>query len=44
MAANAMQGSLERCLAAEVDDYLNKPIRIDALTKALIRVRPRSVA
>jgi CheY-like chemotaxis protein len=44
MTANAMQGDREQCPAAEVDDYLSKPIRIDALTKALMRVRPRSVA
>jgi CheY-like chemotaxis protein len=44
MTANAMQGDREQCPAAEVDDYLSKPIRIDALTKALMRVPPRSVA
>jgi CheY-like chemotaxis protein len=44
MTANAMQGDREQCPAAEVDDYLSKPIPIDALTKALMRVRPRSVA
>jgi hypothetical protein len=43
MTANAMHGDREQCPAAEVDD-LSKPIRIDALTKALMRVRPRSVA
>ena len=44
MTANAIQGDREQCPAAEVDDYLSKPIRIDAPTKALMRVRPRSAA
>jgi CheY-like chemotaxis protein len=43
MTANTMQGDREECLAAGMDDYLTKPIRIDALTMALMRVAPRSV-
>jgi CheY-like chemotaxis protein len=41
MTANAMQGDREACLAAGMDDYVTKPIRVDALTEALRRVEPR---
>jgi len=39
MTANAMQGDREACIAAGMDDYVTKPIRVDALVQALERVR-----
>jgi PAS domain S-box-containing protein len=39
--ANAMQEEHEACLAAGMDDYLAKPIRLEELAAALRRCRPR---
>ena len=35
MTANAMQGDREACIAGGMDDYVTKPIRVDALVEAL---------
>lgn len=41
MTANVMQGDRERCLASGMDDYLSKPISVDALASVLDRVNPQ---
>jgi CheY-like chemotaxis protein len=40
MTANAMQGDREACLAAGMDDYVSKPIRVESLVGALSKSRP----
>jgi signal transduction histidine kinase len=41
MTGNAMQGDREKCLAAGMDDYIPKPVRIDDLRTTLERWGPR---
>jgi len=43
MTANAMQGDRDMCIAAGMDDYLTKPIRVERLVEALSQVNARRI-
>jgi two-component system sensor histidine kinase/response regulator len=44
MTANAMKGDRERCLRCDMDEYVSKPMRLDALVEVLKKATGRTAS